>query len=260
VRRAVVTGASSGIGAAFARALAARGDAVVVTGRDERRLAAVRDGLPGPARLLVADLADAGGLRAAEELLRDEPVDLLVNCAGVGWHGPVAEQDPDRMAATIAVNATAPVRLTRAVLPGMLARGRGGVVNVSSVAGGSAAPGMAAYAATKAFLDSWSATLAAELAGTGVVVTAVQPGYTATAFHDRSGEDLGHLAPGAWLSPDEVAQRALAAHDRGRTTLLVVPEPALLPRVVRSARAALVHRAPWLRAAARTVRARRTAR
>lgn len=258
VRRALVTGASSGIGAAFAGALSAQGYELILVGRDRERLAAVAGGLPGPARVVVADLTREPDLAAVEALLADAdaPVDLLVNNAAAGWHGPFVEHDPDLLGATVALNVTAAVRLTRAALPSMLARGRGGLINVSSVAGSSPAPNMATYAATKAFVNSWTASLRAETRGTDVTVTAVQPGYVRSAFHARSGEDLDHLPDTEWIPAETVAARALEAHARGRAVVVVLPDLSPVERAKRRVRAWLILRAPWVRDVTRAVRSR----
>ncbi len=234
--RALVTGASSGVGAALARQLAARGYEVVLVGRDRGRLDAVAAGLPCPPRVVVADLADEQGLRAVEAVLRAGPVDLLVNSAAVGVHGPFAEHDPTALAATVAVNVTATVRLSRVALEGMSARGRGGVISVSSLAGSAPQPGMATYSATKAFVDSWMSSVGAELRGSGITLTCARPGWVRTAFHTRSGQPVDHVAEADWLAPDTVAERILAAHDRGRASVVILPDVPPVPAVVRGAR------------------------
>ena len=129
----------------------------------------------------------------------------------------------------------------------MAARRRGGVINVSSVAGSSPSPNMATYAATKSFVDSWTAAVAGEMRGTGVVLTCVQPGYVRTDFHSRSGEAVDRVRDADWMSPDFVAQRALDAHFRGRTAAVILPDVPPLQRVERWCTSRLVRRAPWLR-------------
>jgi len=167
--RALVTGASSGIGAAFARALAARGYALVLVARDEERLRSVAASLPGDVEVLAADLADPTQLARVEARLVDpsSPVELLVNNAGSGAWGDVAERSADSLTDELTLNVVAVVRLTRAVLPGLLARGRGRIVNVSSTASTGVAPKLAAYAAAKAFVDSWFRSLPRACAGPG---------------------------------------------------------------------------------------------
>ena len=254
-RRSVITGASSGLGAAFARLLSVQGHEVVLVGRDRGRLEEVAAGLPGHAEVVVADLTRDEDTARVEAVLDDPaaPVGLLVNNAGVGWYGPVVGQDRERLRDTVAVNVTAPVRLTRAAVAGMVRRGAGGVINVSSVAGSSASASMAAYAATKAFVDSWSASLVLELAGTGVVVTNVKPGYVRSDFHARSGEDVTHVLDGEWMAPDDVARRALAAHGGGRRSVEILPEVGRVAAAQRWVKSRLVRRAPWLRDVKRAI-------
>ncbi len=250
MRVAAVTGASSGIGAAFARALSARGYRVLLVGRDRARLDAVAARLPGPSDVLAADLTSDDGLRRVEDVLRAEPVDLLVNNAAAGRHGPFVEQDPAALGDTVALNATALVRLSRTALNPMVARRSGGVITLSSLAGTSPQPGMATYCATKAFVDSWSSSVHDELRGTGVTLTCVRPGWVRTDFHSRSGQDVDHVAEADWLDPDDVAARALDAHDRGRATVVILPTVSPPRAAMRFARSRL-SRLSWLR---RTVR------
>jgi len=221
---AVVTGASSGLGAAFARALAARGHALVLVARDEARLRLIAGQLLTAVEVLVADLTDREQLRRVEMRLADRvrPVDLLVNNAGAGSYGNVAEHDPDALTREVDLNVLAVVRLTRAVLPGLLERGAGGVLNVSSTASTGVAPCMASYAASKAFVDSWSRSLAENVRGTGVTVTCVRPGYTRTEFHRRAGQDVGAVPHAHWLGPDQVVREALAALDADAGSVTIV--------------------------------------
>jgi short-subunit dehydrogenase len=219
---ALVTGASSGIGRALARALAAEGSDLVVVARDRARLEDLAVALTGghgvAVEVLPADLADAGRLAAVEARLAhgDPPVDLVVNNAGFGTYGDLAGLDVDTEAREIAVNVTAVVRLTHAALQGMIPRGRGAVMNVSSLAGLQATPGNATYGASKAFVATFGEAVAGELAGTGVTLTTVVPGFTRTEFQERAGVG-GRMIPGpAWMSPDDVAAAALAATRAGR--------------------------------------------
>jgi short-subunit dehydrogenase len=171
---ALVTGASSGIGRATATALAARGARVIALGRDQERLEGVGE------RQVLWDLAEPGAV--ANEI---GPVDVLVNNAGIGWAGPLAETpDVERL---VAVNLVAPILLTRALLPGMLERGLGHVVNVASIAGFVGPRKEAVYAATKGGLIAFTESLRYELRGTGVGVTLVAPGVVATPFFERRG-------------------------------------------------------------------------
>jgi short-subunit dehydrogenase len=223
---ALVTGASSGIGREIARQLAARGTHIVAVARDEDRLAALarevaeaRDDVE--VEVLPADLADPDQLAAVEARLAADaagarPVDLLVNNAGFGTYGSFAELDRDGEEREIRVNVVALVRLTHAALGPMLARGHGTVLNVSSVAGLQATPGNATYGASKAFVASFSESVHGELAGTGVSLTVVLPGFTRTEFQQRAGNE-GREIPGfAWQSVEDCAAEALAGARAGK--------------------------------------------
>ncbi|MBN2622026.1 MAG: SDR family oxidoreductase [Acidimicrobiales bacterium] len=225
--RALVTGASSGIGEAMVRRLAADGVHVVLVARDKARLDALAGELTGAhpgveVEVLAADLADAVALGTVEARLADvdSPVDLVVNNAGFGTYGQFADLDIDVEQREVAVNVTAVVRLTHAALGGMLARGHGAVLNVSSVAGLQATPGNATYGATKAFVASFGEAVSGELAGTGVTLTTVLPGFTRTEFQERAGI-AGRQIPGpAWMSADDVAAQSLDAARAGKPWLV----------------------------------------
>ena len=182
---AIITGASSGIGEATARLLAESGFRVgLVARRHDRleRLAGQIDRAGGQAFSLPADLSDerARGLLASEIEARLGPVEVLVNNAGQAWYGHGAQMAWPLAANMVQVNAQAALHLTLLFLPGMLARGRGHIINVGSVAGGIPSQGVAVYSATKSFLDSFSTALHRELRGTGVHVGVVRPGYVET--------------------------------------------------------------------------------
>ncbi|MGE3619389.1 MAG: SDR family NAD(P)-dependent oxidoreductase [Acidimicrobiia bacterium] len=246
-RSALVTGASSGIGEEIARRLAGSGVELVLVARSGDRLEALAAelrtaGSPG-VEVLVADLGTGEGLAAVEARLADDgrPVDLLVNNAGVGAAGRFLANTADRLAAMIELNVVAPVRLTRAAASGMVARGRGWIMNVSSLASLQATPGLATYAASKAFVTNFSEGVHEELRGTGVSVTAVLPGFTRTRFQASAGyEDEQHGLPAfAWQEPGPVAAEALAATAAGRARVVCGPvnkvaavASAVLPRVV----------------------------
>jgi short-subunit dehydrogenase len=225
-RTALVTGASSGIGEAMVRRLAQAGVASIVVARRADRLEALADELsdaPGAVEVMVADLSrDDGVDRVAGRLSGPEPpAELLVNNAGFGTSGRVADIEPGRMHDEIEVNVVALTRLTRAALPGMIERGRGWILNVSSVAGFQPAPQLAVYAATKAYVTSFTEALHEELRGTGVRATALCPGLTRTEFVEVSrGTDAaagqGRYPAMAWLSADEVASEGLRDAARGR--------------------------------------------
>jgi short-subunit dehydrogenase len=219
---ALVTGASSGIGRAVAVQLAAEGSDLVVVARRRDRLedlAAELSGAHGVAvEVLVADVTDTEQLAAVEARLRSgaPPVDLLVNNAGLGAHGAFAEIPIDWQEGQIRLNVLAPVRLSHAALEGMLARGTGGILNVSSIAGRQPMPHVATYAATKAYLSSFSHALHEEVRRQGVTVTALLPGFTRTEFHDAAGMSRSAVPGLAWMSAEVVARAGLEAVARGR--------------------------------------------
>ena len=219
---ALVTGATAGIGYAFARAFAARGYDVVLVARDGARLEGVakelRDADGVDAQVLVADLVSEDGLRAVEARLHegDAPVDVLVNNAGMGTYGNFAELDVRREVQEIELNVLALVRLTHAALSGMVARGDGAVLNISSLGAYQPGPWNATYCATKAFVNSFSHAVHEEVRRRGVHVMVVCPGYTHTEFHDRSGLGPTQVPEFMWQSPDEVVRAALRDLDRRR--------------------------------------------
>jgi short-subunit dehydrogenase len=193
---AVVTGASSGLGAIFAEQLAQRGFSLVLAGRDQARLDAVKQriGQSTEVELVVGDLGTGDGVEDLIAHLNGRVVDVLVNNAGFGTYGPFAEIDAGREHELVAVNVDAPVRLIHAVLPGMLARGRGGVLTVASTIAFQPGTYQATYGASKSFVLSLSQALWAETRGSGVTVTALCPGPTHTGFVDALGSDVSHPA------------------------------------------------------------------
>jgi short-subunit dehydrogenase len=215
----VVTGASAGIGEAFARALAARHHDLVLVARRRDRLEALAKELAERHRVSAsveaADLAEDAGLAGLAAAIAADPPDLLVNNAGFGTFGRFAELEPERELEEIHLNVLALVRLTRAALPGMLTRGRGAVINVSSLAGETPGPFTATYSATKAFVTSFSESLHEELRGTGVTVQALLPGFTRTEFQEVAGVDPGGVPSLAWMSAERVVRSSLAALERG---------------------------------------------
>lgn len=221
---ALVTGASSGIGAAIAHQLASRGvGRLVLVARRASLLdelaADLHDRWGTVGEVLAADLIDPADRARVEQRLRatDRPVDLLVNNAGIGTAGAFLRLDPDGEEREIDLNVTAVVRLTRAVLPGMVERRVGSVLLVSSMAGNQPSPGMATYSATKAFVTLFSESLHEELRGTGVTTTALLPGYTRTGFQDQVGEtDFDDVPAFVWMSAEAVAANAVEAAAAGR--------------------------------------------
>jgi len=240
--RALVTGASSGIGLEIARQLAAAGTDLVVVARDEIRLRELADSLDVECDVLVADLSDPNALGAVEQRLSDmaSPIDLLVNNAGFGFHGPFHELDADQAAAVVDVNVAAVHRLARAAAPAMVAAGRGGILNVSSMAGFTATPGGATYSATKAFVTSLSESLHGELRPHGVHVSALCPGFTRTEFQSRAEYDTSSVPDAAWQTAAEVAAAGLRGVEKNR--------PIVVPGTLNRVGAALINALPaWLR-------------
>jgi uncharacterized protein len=221
---ALITGASRGIGESLARRLADDGSDLVILARRTEPLevlaATLRSAHQVSVEVLTADLATPAGLAAAEARLTDpdRPIELLVNNACAGSSGAFAGRPAATAEDQIRLNVTALVRLTHAALPAMLSRGHGGVLNVSSVAGFFPSPGAAVYAASKAFVTSFSESLAAEVRGRGVHVTALCPGFTRTGLR---GSSVSGPAGLAWLDADKVAGAGLDAVAAGR--VLSVP-------------------------------------
>lgn len=224
-RNALVTGASTGIGRTFAERLARDQYDLVLVARDAGRLEALAKRLASErgieARVLAADLTDPASLARVEAEIAERPPDLLVNNAGFGTVGRFAELDVEGEDREVRLNVLALMRLTHAALGPMLARGHGGVINVSSLAGESASPYTATYAATKAFVTSFSEALSEELRGSGVRIQALLPGFTRTEFQERAGVDTRAIPGFAWMEPEAVVDASLAALEKGQ--VLCVP-------------------------------------
>lgn len=240
-KMALITGASSGIGAEFARQLAGRGYDLVLHGRRLDRLSALATELSAAhgiaAEPLSADLAEESGIAAvAEHISRLSRLDLLVNNAGFGISGAFSRADVVSQAAMLKVHMFAPMRLAHAALPGMIGRESGGIVNVASLAAFLALPGNANYCATKAYLLGFSQTLAAEVRRHGVRVQALCPGFTITEFHDRSdrvdsdrvGSDRRRIPHFLWGAAPAVVTDSLRGLERGQ----VICVPGALNRVI----------------------------
>jgi uncharacterized protein len=218
---ALITGASSGIGEEFAKALAGRGYDLVLVARRENRLKDLAGRLSTNTQVIACDL----GSEAVE--LRDKvaglgvTVDLLVNNAGFGLRGRFAELPADRQAEMVRVNCEAVTILTRAFVPGMIERGRGGVITVASTAGMQPLPYEATYGASKAFALNLTEALHQELKGTGVKALAVNPGPVPTEWQQVAGYDEagGEMMPGA-IEADQVVEEALRSFDRGRRSMV----------------------------------------
>jgi len=253
-RRALITGASAGIGAAFARRLAARGcDLVLVARRDSalERLGAELTAAHGiEVEAIAADLTDADRVRAVERRLEESerPIDLLVNNAGSETeHAPFAIRDRELLAAEVYLNAAALMRLTHAAVRSMVPRGVGAVLSVSAGAAFYPVPGSAAYGASKAFVNSLTEALSEELRGTGVRVAAICPGFTRTEAQARLGLRSEIVPAAFWKEPDEVADAALRGLARGA----VISNVGLLDALVAFLGRHLPRRL-WLRSVART--------
>lgn len=252
---ALVTGASSGIGAAIARELAHRGHQVVLVARSEDKLREVAHDIEtagGTAHVVPADLAD----RAARSSLLDRvdalgvTVDVLVNNAGFSTTGPVAEADLQRELDQVEVDVAAVVDLTTRWLPGAKQRGRGALLNVASTIAFQPFPGQAGYAAAKAHVLSYTQALAAEMKGSGVTVTALCPGPVETGFVDAAGlteaEAHGAVPKPMWVPAAKVAKAGVDGLAKGRTVVVpgapnrigamvapLLPRSALLPLIAR---------------------------
>jgi short-subunit dehydrogenase len=222
----VITGASTGIGAALARELAARGHDLVLVARRRPELRALARDLHGregvDAEIRPADLTDAEERRALMAELSGRQLAGLCNNAGVGSIGPYLDADPDHLSAMVELNVAAFNDLMAAVLPGMVERGEGSVLNVASILGHGPQPHNAAYGATKAFVIALSEAVHAELAGTGVSVTALSPGPVRTGIYDVSGApDLEDLGPDVlWQDPEDVARAGVDAMERGARSVV----------------------------------------
>jgi short-subunit dehydrogenase len=226
---AVVTGASAGIGRVFAERLAQRGFGLVLIGRDGDRIGKVASDLSRDYRVaastIVADLATEADIdRVAGELAAGPEVSVLVNNAGFGTKGRLHQIDAEPQARMLRLHIMAPMRLTHAVLPRMVKRGAGWIINVASVAGFSYSVGNTNYCASKAWLIRFSESLETELVGTGVVVQALCPGFVRTEFHARGEMDMSMVPNWLWFQPEPVVDASLRAAERGRP-VVVIPGP-----------------------------------
>lgn len=234
--RALVTGASSGIGTAYAERLARDGYDVVLVARRRERLRTLAERLRAEAGaqadVLAADLTDAGGLAQVEtRVAGDPPITLLVNNAGFGGYRPFVEVDPKVIDALIDVHIRTVARLSRAALPGMIGRRSGGVINVASLLALSGSlppnplPHRAVYAGAKAFMLTFTQALAGELAGTGVNVQVCLPGVVATEFHTIQGIDMSKRPR---MTAEDVVAGSMAAWARGEVICIPALDDASL--------------------------------
>ena len=249
---ALVTGASSGIGAVYAERLAEQGYDVILVARNRDRLNALATRLTSKTgrnfEVVAADLGATADLRRVEEILRrDASITMLVNNAGVGATAPLLDSDADKMDAMIALNVTSLMRLTKAVAPGFVARGGGTIINISSIVAVSPEMLNGVYGGTKAFVLAFSQSLHHELANKGVRVQAVLPGATSTEFWDIAGLPVSNLPQSIVMTAADMVDASLAGLEQGElVTIPALPEladwdnfegarQALVPNLSRSA-------------------------
>lgn len=214
---ALVTGASAGIGKAIATQLAGEGYDLILVARRQERLQELADTLQGNHRVESVDLTDKDARKALIERIADIEIEILVNNAGFGSNGPFAENDADGEVRQVELNVTALVDLSRRLLPGMLARKKGHILNIASTAAFQPGPYMSIYYATKAFVLNFTQGLAYELRGSGVTVTAHCPGATASEFGAIAGNDKARLFQyGHVATSEEVAAHALKSMRAGK--------------------------------------------
>jgi len=258
---ALITGASTGIGAVYAQRLAARGYDLVLVARNAAKLdelaVRIREEHRRTVEVVVADLTAQSHLARVEEILRhDSRVTMLVNNAGIGGVSSTLEADPVKMSEMIALNVDALMRLTLAAAPGFVARGQGTIINVASIV--AIAPEIlnGVYGGTKAFVLAFSQNLSSQLAGKGVRVQVVMPGATATDFWDLAGTPLANVPKQILMSTSDMVDAALTGLDMGEfATIPALPNAAdwdafekarqaLMPNLSRQAPADRYHRKP----------------
>jgi short-subunit dehydrogenase len=222
---AVITGASSGIGAVYADRLARRGHDLLLVARDRQRLDALAtrltDDTGRSVGVMVADLSDRTQIGRVEQALRtNASITMLVNNAGIAMSGDLEDADPDQLERMIQLNVLAPSLLARAAIPGFVARGAGTLINISSVLAVAPERFNGPYSGTKAYLLNLSARLQQEVAGKGVRVQAVLPGATRTAIWEKAGTDIATLPPAIVMDVHHMVDAALAGLDRGETVTI----------------------------------------
>jgi uncharacterized protein len=242
---ALITGASTGIGAAYADRLARRGYDLILVARSLPKLEKLAARLAAETgtrvRALAADLTREADLHRVEAVLRDDPsITLLVNNAGSATLGALANADIERLEREIHLNIVAPTRLSRAALPGLIARNRGALINIASVMSQMVQPGNSVYGGTKSYLLHFSEVLATELKATAVRMQVVLPGATRTALWDGSGVELKDLPPEIVMDVDEMVDAALAGFDQGEViTVPSLPDAGDWQRLIKAREALL---------------------
>lgn len=244
--RALVTGASSGIGREMARLLAAAGTNLVVVARDTDRLNQLAAEVTSDTgevevevevEVVTADLTDPDAVTRVAARIDDDdrPIDLVINNAGLGFSGPYADQPIDQVQTTVDVNVVALYQLSHAAAVALRRRGGGTIVNVSSIAGDLPGPGSATYNATKAFVTSLSQSLHVELRPHDVVVSCLCPGLTRTEFQDRAGSNTDDLPDALWQSAEAVARIGLAGAAAGKPVVISGAINKMASRLTRTA-------------------------
>jgi len=247
-RVALITGATAGMGSVFAERLAAAGHDLVLVARDAARLEAratqLRSAHGVRVQVIAADLGSSEGLARVVSHVECSPVDMLVNNAGFGTTGVFADTDAAAQERMVRLHVIAVNALTRAALPAMQQRRSGAIVTVASVASYLTSPGNANYCATKTYQRVLMESIAIEMAGSGVYIQALCPGFTRTEFHERAAIDMSRIPAVLWTSADEVVDTSLAAVARGGPTVVI---PGRIYRIilflVRNLPRALVSRA-----------------
>jgi short-subunit dehydrogenase len=242
---ALITGASSGIGAVYAQRLAKRGYDLILVARNAERLSALASRLTEETgrtiETITADLGNQADLRRVEAVLNtDRSITLLVNNAGVGGTAPLLSSDVDKMQAMIELNVTALTRLTYAAVPGFVARGSGSIVNIASIVAIAPERLNGVYGASKAFVLAFSQSLKHELADKNIRVQAVLPGATATEFWAIAGTPVEHLPSEIVMSAEDMVDAALAGLDQGEFATIPALEDAGLLEAYEDARQALI--------------------
>lgn len=241
---ALITGASTGIGAIYADRLATRGYDLILVARNKDKLqtlaAEISDKTGRTVEVLAADLGNAADLARVEAVLReDASVTALVNNAGIGTHTKLLESDVEKMTAMVQLNVTALMRLTYAAVPGMVARGGGTVINIASIV--AVAPELlnGVYGGTKAFVQAFTTSLNHELSGQGIRAQAVLPGATRTDFWALGGLPVEHLPTEIVMDAEDMVDAALAGLDQGETSTIPALRDVELWTAFEAARAAL---------------------